>query len=714
VTLGRRYRTPTVLQLEAAECGAASLAMVLAFHGRLVPLDVLRALCGVSRDGAKASSLLRAARTFGLEAKGLKAEPEHLADLDLPLIAFVNFNHFVVVERVSDKYVWINDPAFGRRRETAEEFEQGFTGVVLIFAPTSDFVTADTRPSLASSVLGRFAGVRTALFYVLLTSLALVVPGIVLPVFSRIFVDDILVRHIDDWLTPLLIAMAATAAARFLLLHLQQEALLRARQRMTLDSGGQLFAKLMTLPIAFFDSRFAGEIADRMRLNEDLVEMLTGQVATVAAGLVTAIFFLALMMLYSVPLTLGVLALVVAELALVVLSGRALSARYRKISIEHGKLAGARIAGVKDIETFKASGAEDMLLARWLGLSVNIENGRQAVARASAWLGSLPRLTSTLTTALVLIGGGALVMRGEFTLGELVAYQTLAASFGMPLAQLASFAMTLQQVRSYTGRLDDILDQEPDPRFAAGEPPPLQAMPRGGIVLDEIVFGYAPLDPPLIDGLSLELRPGSRIALVGASGSGKSTLGKLIAGLEQPREGGIAIDGRPHVDWPREALAARLAYVRQDVVLFEGSVRDNLTLWDETIADSDLVAAARDAQIHEVIASRPGAYDSPVGEGAANFSGGERQRLEIARALATNPSVIVLDEATSALDPVTELKVMEAIRRRGATCIVIAHRLSAIRDCDEILVMEQGIPVERGTHAFLMKTGGAYAQLVEA
>ena len=707
-------RTPTVLQLEAAECGAASLAMILGYHGRFVSLDALRALCGVSRDGAKASSLLRAARTFGLEAKGLKAEPHHIAGLTLPLIAFVNFNHFLVVERVDAEHVWLNDPAAGRRRETMAEFSEGFTGVVLTFVPGAEFVRADTRPSVLRSVLARFSGVERALTYVCLTSIALVIPGIVLPVFSRIFVDYVLIRGLHDWLKPLLIGMALTALVRFVLMALRQEVLLRTRARMRLDTGGALFAKLMTLPIAFFDQRFAGEVADRLRLNERLVGMLTGQVANAAASLLTALFFVIAMLLYSVPLTLVVLLLVGGNIAALLWSGRALSDRYRKVSIDQGKLAGARISGLKDIETFKASGAEDMVFARWLGLSVNVENGHQRIAALSAWLNALPGLIGALVVAVVLVGGGFEVMRGRMTLGELVAYQTLAASFTGPVLHLVGMGRDLQEIRSFTGRLDDILDQQPDARFTVAPPEAATRLPRGGLEIRDLSFGYGPLDPPLIDGFSLKLPPGSRVALAGASGSGKSTVGKLIAGLQQPRGGTILIDGTAPLGWPREALAARLAYVRQDVVLFEGTIRENLSLWDETIPEADIIAAAQDAQIHALIASRPGGYNATVAEGGGNFSGGERQRLEIARALATNPSIIILDEATSALDPVTELAVMDAIRRRGATCVIIAHRLSAIRDCDEIILLEQGRVIERGRHPELLASGGTYTRLVEA
>lgn len=706
-------KTPLILQLERTECGAASLAMVLAAYGRHVPLDELRALCGVSRDGAKASNLLRAARRFGMEAKGLRAEPDHLADLPAPMIAFVNFNHFVVVEAADARGVRIADPATGRRRESLAAFADSFTGVVLSFSPGPDFVRADERPPLLRSLAGRFRGLEQPLAFLALVSLALVIPGLVLPAFSRIFVDQVLVRGMNDWLWPLLASMAGTAAARVLLVHLQNRTLAEARTAMALATGRRLMAHLVSLPIGFFEQRFAGEVADRLRVNEQLSELLTGKLALAAANLATALFFFAAMLLWHWPLALGVAVLGALNLALLAGASRLLSDRWRKVAIDRGKLHGARVAGLKDLETMKASGGEDLLFGRWLGLETAVVNGRQSAAALSAWLSPLPALIGALGAAWVLIRGGFAVMAGEMSIGELVAFQTLAASFAAPVAALAGFGAELQEVRASTTRLDDLLGQAPDPRLANERPSPGR-LPRGQLRIDRVSFGYAPLDPPLIEDLSLDVPPGGRIALVGGSGSGKSTLGKLIAGLEHPRAGAVLIDGLPLADWPRAELAHRLAYVAQTPRLFEGTIRDNLTLWDERIPETQLKRAAHDAAIHDAIAARPGGYDAPVTEGGLNLSGGERQRLEIARALATDPSLIVLDEATSALDPVTELQVLEAIRRRGLTCILIAHRLSAIRDCDRIFVLERGRIVEEGGHRALLARGGAYARLIEA
>ena len=712
---GRRARTDTVLQLEAAECGAASLAMILSHFGRRAPLEELRIACGVSRDGSKASSLLKAARAYGLEAKGLKAEPEHLRDLSFPMIAFVNFNHFLVVEGIKGGKVFLNDPAVGPRKVSLDEFDAMFTGVILTFKRGEAFQRGDTRPSVRRALRERLRGYETAVFFIFLASLALVVPGLIVPVFSRIFVDYVLVAGFKDWLAPLLIGMVVTALVRGLLTELQTQHLLKAEARLATDGSQSLLWRMLRLPIQFFSHRFAGEIANRLDLNDGLAKILTGELSRAALAMVTAILFFLLMLAYNVKLALVAGILTAINVILLALVSRQLADGWRKISLERGKVHATAVSGLQDIETFKAAGAEDTFFTRWAGLFGNVVNAEQRLGLPMLMLTAAPGLLQALSTAAILVIGGFEIMSGAMTLGMLVAFQTLAASFAAPVGTLTKVGTEIQQLQAFTARLSDIEHQPMDSRFdgeAAHQRP--DRLPLGAVRLDQVSFGYAPLEPPLIEGLDLSISPGARIALVGPSGSGKSTIGKIIAGLYQPRDGQLEIDGRPFSDWPAAAMAARLAYVDQDIVLFEGSVRENLCLWDSTVPEQDMIAAAQDAQIHEFIVARAGGYDSRIDEGGRNMSGGQRQRLDLARALARNPSIIVLDEATSALDPLTELEVMEAIRRRGATCVIVAHRLSAIRDCDEIIVLDRGRPVERGRHDDLMAQGGYYAGLIES
>lgn len=713
----RRFRpprpTPTVLQLEAAECGAASLAMVLGYHGRFVPLETLRRDCGVSRDGSKASSLLKAARAYGLEAKGLKAEPRHLETLPTPAIAFVDFCHFLVVEGVWRGKVYLNDPASGRRQVPMAEFDQSFTGVILTFRKGEGFEAADERPSLRNALLRRAEGVRLAVLFILIAGLALVLPGLALPIMSRIFVDFVLVRGLEDWLLPLVAGLLLTGLLRFVLLELRDWTLAQAETRLAVDGAAEMFRHVLRLPIAFFGARYAGEIATRLSLADGLARLLTNEAAEIALNLIAAVFFLALMLAYDPLIALVVVVMSGLNLLAVLAAARIIADGHRKISIDGGKLAGVELSGIQDIETFKAAGAEDAFFARWSGLHANLTTAAQAMGRRLVLVRATPGLLSALTSAAVLIMGGWQVMEGAMTIGALVAFQTLAASFTQPVLALTGLGAQLQEVRSFTERTDDLLRQPEDAGLGRNDAP-VERLPRGAIEARGLAFGHLPLEPPLIAGFDLKLAPGGSVALVGASGSGKSTLGRLLAGLYRPSAGEVLVDGRPLRDWPRAALAGAVAYIDQDVVLFEGTIRDNLTLWDDTVPESRVVQAAHDAEIHEVVAGRPGGYDAPVGEGGRNFSGGQRQRLEIARALAANPRVIVMDEATSALDTATEAAIIQNVRRRGATLVVIAHRLSTIRDCDEIVVLERGQAVERGRHEDLMALGGRYADLIEA
>lgn len=708
-------RTPTVLQMEAVECGAASLAMVLAYHGRYVPLEELRIQCGVSRDGSKASNVLKAARGYGLAAKGYRKEPAALRSMPLPLVVFWNFNHFLVVEGFGDGEVFLNDPAGGRRRVSDEEFDQSFTGVVLTFERTPGFVPGGERPSVLAALRRRFEGMGAAIAFLVLAGVAMVLPGLLVPAFSGIFVDHVLVAGRHGWLKPLLLGMALTAAMRAALTWLEQYYLLRTQTRLALAGASRFLWHLLHLPVEFYAQRSAGEIGARVALNDRVAHLLSGDLARAVLNMITALFFVALMLAVDA----GLAAIVVAFAAANLLVFRATAGRAKELSqrlaIDEGKMMGAAVNGLMSIETLKASGAESDFFARWAGYQARYLGSMQESLRVMLPLRVLPGVLDAVAVVVVLGVGALRVIDGAFTLGTLIAFQTLAASFMAPIKQLAGLGSQLQEAHGDMNRLDDVARYTPD-RWASGTPlssPDPGPRFAGAVTLEGVSFGYSRAEEPLLQDFTLSIRPGQRIAIVGGSGSGKSTVAKLVMGLYQPWTGRVLFDGRPREAYSRDEFAASVAMVDQDIALFSGTIRDNLTLWDPGASDEDLVRAATDACIHDFILSRPGGYDHVLEEGGRNMSGGQRQRLEIARALVGNPSVLVLDEATSALDPATEQEIERNLRRRGCTCIVVAHRLSAVRDCDDILVLARGQLRERGDHEALMEIpDGVYRRLV--
>ncbi|HEY0554641.1 MAG TPA: NHLP family bacteriocin export ABC transporter peptidase/permease/ATPase subunit [Thermoanaerobaculia bacterium] len=711
-------RSPTVLQMEAVECGAAALAIVLAHHGRWVPLEELRVACGVSRDGSKASNMVKAARGYGLLAKGFKKEPAALRSLQLPAILHWNFNHFLVLDGFRKGRVYLNDPATGPRDVSEEELDEAFTGVVMTFEPGPDFQRQGEPPRLIPALRRRLAGSRAALAYVLLAGLALAIPGLVIPAFSKIFVDSVLLENRREWLPPLLVAMGIAALLTGLLTWIQAVYLLRLETRLAVGSSSGFLWHVLRLPTVFFSQRFAGDISSRVAINDRVAQLLSRDLATNALGALMVVFFAAILLQYDAMLTLvglGVVSLNVVALRYV--SRRRVDGN-RRLAQDQGKLLGTAIGGLQTIETLKATGGESDLFTRWAGFQAKVVNGQQELERYSQILDAVPPLLSAINTALILGLGGLRVMNGSLTLGGLVAFQLLMAAFVAPINRLVSLGGRLQTVEGDMNRLDDVLRYRIDPGVAsgAGELPPAGAPVRlnGSLELREVAFGYSRLDPPLIEGLDIRLKPGSRVALVGGSGSGKSTISRLVTGLYEPWSGDIRFDGRQRHDLPAGVLTSSLAAVDQNVFLFEGTVRENLTLWDATIPLAEVVAAAKDACIHEDIAARPGGYESLVEEGGGNWSGGQRQRLEIARALVGRPALMVLDEATSALDPTTESRIDENLRRRGCTCLIVAHRLSTIRDADEIIVLEKGKVMQRGSHDDLKGVEGPYARLISA
>lgn len=716
---GGRVKVPTVLQMEAVECGAASLAMVLAYWGRYASLEELRVACGVSRDGSKASNLLKAARNYGLEAKGFRKEPAALKSLPLPAIIHWNFNHFLVLEGFNKGKVYLNDPSIGPRVISEEEFDQSYTGIALSFQPGPEFKKVGQKPKLIIAFKNRLKNSEAAITYVFLAGFALVIPGLVIPVFAKIFVDEILLAGKSNWLMPLLLGMGLTALLRGVLSWLQEYYLLRLETKIALTTSGQFFWHVLRLPVEFFNQRFSGDISSRMQSNDRVAKLLSGEIAITAVNFLMIIFYFALMVSYNFFLAMVGLVVAVVNIAYLKYVSEKRIDQNRKLLQDRGKFVGTSMSGLQSIETLKATGSESDFFAKWSGYQAKTLNAEQELGVSTQYLSAIPTFLTSLTNALVLVLGSLIIMNGNMTIGALVAFQSLMTSFMDPVTKLVSLGGKLQEMEGDMYRLDDVMRYPVDEQVKDSLPTDdvgINAHEKltGYVKLSNISFGYSRLEPPLVEGFNIDIKPGSRVALVGGSGSGKSTLAKIIAGLYKPWTGEIQFDSRPRDSISRAMINNSLAVVDQDVSIFQGTVRDNIILWDQTVSEFAVIRAAKDACIHDDITARVGGYEHPVDEGGSNFSGGQRQRIEIARALVGNPSILIMDEATSALDPLTEKIVDENIRRRGCTCIIVAHRLSTIRDCDEIIVLEKGKIVQRGNHQQLMNQGGHYASLINA
>ncbi len=712
----RKYvKTPTVYQMEATECGAASLAMITAYYGKHIPLDKLRIDTGVSRDGCKASKILKGARKHGFDADGYSMGIEALKDdVALPCIIHWNFNHFVVFEGIKGGHAYINDPASGRRRLTMEELDDGFTGVTLTFKPNGDFVKEKNRNSILFFAMKMLKGQGFSMLYMLLVGLVLVVPGIILPVLTRIFIDDILVLGNTDWIRIIIVSMLAAALFQAGFGYYRQNLLIKLQNKLSVISTYKFLFHLFRLPMAFFDQRFSGDLSSRVTNSDEVSNFLITDFIENVLNIFVSVIYLALLFMYSWQLALIGVATVAVNLTVMKLSSDYMSRSIMKLQQDTGTMFGVMLGGINIITTLKAAGVENRYAARVLGHHAKTATKTQEHGKLMQIVNSIPEVTTQICNILVLIVGGVLVINGSITAGMLVAFNTLLGSFMKPTGELMGFAQKLQKAKADMARVEDILNYEQDEIYQTNEKRVVSFEKlSGALKLDKVAFGYSRLEKPLINDLEIEVKPGRSIAVVGASGSGKSTVSKLISGLYCPWEGTVYFDGIPKNEIPPEILNSSISTVSQEISLFAGSVKENITMWNRSVRDYDIVRAAKDACIHDTITKKPGAYDYMLTEGGKNMSGGQRQRLEIARALVTNPTILVMDEATSALDAVVEKEIIDNIKRRACTCIVVAHRLSTIRDCDEIIVTEKGQVVQRGTHDELAKAEGHYQRLMQ-
>ena len=708
-------KVPVVMQLEALECGAAALAMVMAYYGKWVPLEQVRLDCGVSRDGSKAKNIFLAAEHYGFSVKAFRMSPETLKESgQFPCIIHWNMNHFVVLDGFRGNHVYLNDPARGTVKVTWEEFDRSFTGVVLIPVPAEGFEPGGKRRSTLAFARKRLIGAGAAVVFMMLVTAISYLFGIVNSVTSRIFMDRLLTGLNPEWLYPFISVLILLAAFQLIVAWAQAIYSLKINGKMAVIGSTSYMWKVLHLPMDFFPQRLAGDIQSRAGMNAAIAGTLVNTFAPIMLNTVMMVFYLVLMLRQSPLLTV----IGLAALLLNIIMSRIISKKRINITRvqmrDAGKLEATTVSGIEMIETIKASGAETGFFRKWAGYqaSVNAQNVRTEMT--NQLLGSIPAFFGTLANYAVLMLGVWITMQGQFTLGAVLMFQGFLGSFMSPAMMLVSAGQTIQEMRTQMERVEDVMEYPEDEstrETAAAENAELSKL-RGNIELKNITFGYSRLEAPLIRDFNLSLKTGQRVALVGSSGCGKSTISKLISGLYQPWSGEILFDGKPRSAYPREVVVGSLAVVDQDIILFEDTVANNIKMWDQSIQDFEMILAARDARIHDDIMARPGGYQHKLSSGGRSLSGGQRQRLEIARVLAQDPTLIILDEATSALDARTEYDVVNAIRDRGITCIVIAHRLSTVRDCDEIIVLDKGLVVERGTHDELMQQGGAYADLV--
>lgn len=709
-------RVPQIMQMEALECGAACLAMICAYYGKWIPLEQVRLDCGVSRDGSSALNVAKAARSYGFDARGYRFEPESLRERGtFPCIVHWGFNHFVVVRGFKGDKVYLNDPSRGEVRVGLDEFDRQFTGVCLQFKPTEKFEPGGEPASVKEFALGRLHGAKAALAFVAITSAIGSFMGLVNPALSQVFTDRLLTGESPQWAAPFLAIVATLALIQVVVSALNAVYLLRVEGKMAVSSNASFFWKVLHLPMEFFSQRMAGDIVSRAQSNASIAQQVVGQLAPLLINGVMLIVYLVIMVTYSPLLA----AVGITSCLINIVVARVISAKRVNITRvqmrDQANLSSATLTGISMLETLKATGAESGFFRRWSGYQASANVQAVKFARLGQYLGLVPQLVSVASNAAILILGVWLIVEGSFTVGMLLAFQGFVGQFMAPVQSFIGSMQAFQEMRTDMERIKDVMDYADDPLALPEEPcegGPTREKLRGAVRLEGVTFGYSRLADPLISDFSLDVKPGGSVAFVGASGCGKSTLAKLISGLYQPWGGTVYLDGTPLPQVPRSVRCGSVAVIDQDIVLFNDTVANNIRLWDDSIEDFEVVLAARDAGIHDVIMAREGGYEHVLAEGGRDFSGGQRQRIEIARALAMDPTVLIMDEATSALDAQTEAEVIRAIRKRGITCIVVAHRLSAIRDCDEIVVMDRGTVVERGTHEELYAAGGTYARLV--
>jgi len=715
--MARRYgrvKTPTVYQMEVSECGAASLSMIMQFYGKYVPLEELRVETGVSRNGCNARNICTAAEHYGLKYTASARSFERLIEKnDPPCMLHWNYSHFVVFEGIKGKKYYINDPQYGRRKLTREEMEECYSGTVLEFVPGDDFTESKSKRTLWNFTKERLKGQKSALLALILMGIALIIPGVLNPVFSQIFADEILEYGQISWVKWLLLAMLLTTLFDVYYSYLSARLSLYLKTKLSVTSTNKMISHMLRLPLGFFEQRYTGDLVSRVYNNMAVSSFLAEKLVQLFISLMTSVVYLVIMLLYNPQLSLIGVGFSCISMFIAVRVSKYIASKTMKFGMDSGKLQGAFFNGLSSSASLKAVGAENEFIARIFGYYAEVTDNDQKLGKMQTTLNMIPKMIGTVNSVALLIMGSHYVVEGTLTPGMLIAFTGFLGSFSSPFGNIVGFVRSMQQVKNDMARVEDIMRYEEEPLYSSEKDESISANRLNGqIDVMNVDFAYGKLDNPLIRDFELHLEPGQTIALVGTSGCGKSTVSKLLSGLYQPWKGNVYYDGRDINTIPSSVMSASVAVVTQSISIFEGTISENISTWNQSISQEDIIKAAKDACIHDEITMKKGGYDYILKENGSNISGGQRQRIEIAKALAGNPTILLLDEATSSLDTATEKNILDNIKRRHLTMVLVAQRLSTIRDCDEIIVMDRGKVVERGTHKQLVAAKGLYYNLI--
>ena len=713
-----RVVTSTVLQYESVECGAASLKIVMAYLGKILPLAELRERCGISRDGVTAVQLKRAAQSYGLEVKAFRRSASDLLKTGhYPCILFWNFNHFLVLEGFERGQAFLSDPASGRRRVDWEEFQTSFTGVVLELHPGPSFKRGGSEPGLYRWVPSLLKPYLSLIPWLALVSLAGALPELFIAGATSQFIDGFLQEGRENIAIPTIWITGIAVLVLIALLNLQK-LLLRSLGFLLLKRiSSLLYISLFSLPYRYFVQRMRGEVATRLILPFSLVQLSVNGVIDFVLSLGSGLLALLVGLLISPWLSLLTVAIAGGNSALTLWIREVRKGENYKLAVLQGKADGIGMYVIQCIESIKASGLENESFMQWSGSFNDALAELQKQSLATSLAGLIGTTSGFLLRCGVILLGGVLIILGQITLGELMAFQFLMGMIQAPLQQLNLLSSQLQQLDGEVGRVNDVIDNDVDPMVRSFQMPSAPDRPQrqlaGSLELRDLEYQFSSTTSPMFGGLNFSLQAGAHLAIVGGSGSGKSTLLRLIAGLYRPSQGRILYDGRDWLDWDDPTLRASIALVSQDVFLFPATLEQNLSLWDPRFSSSDALTALAEAGLLDDLGGAA-ALAIHLGEGGGNLSGGQRQRVEIARALLRQPTVLLMDEATSALDERREQQILTAVKRMPRTLVTVAHRMYGAQISDWVLVLEQGQLVEQGHPKELAEANGHYQRLLEA